>query len=484
MKSEAQVDRSQEEKDAHDIVWKPAKAFFSERMTNSELVYWIPRMKSEKDGPYLGDGVLAHSGEFDGRDAATTMKEIASLAGGKWVTKFKLRDWIFSRQRYWGEPIPVVHCEKCGIVPLSEKDLPLKLPKVKDFKPTESGESPLAAAEKWVKTKCPKCKGKARRETDTMPNWAGSSWYYLRYVDPKNKKALADRKKLDYWTPVDWYNGGMEHTTLHLLYSRFWHKFLYDIGVVPTEEPYAKRTSHGLILAAGGEKMSKSKGNVINPDSLIESVGADSLRLYEMFMGPFDQPIAWDTNNIAGVRRFIERVWKLREKVVPQTTGESSIISASDVVLHKTIKKVTEDIEAMRFNTAISSMMILLNEFDKASAAPEASLPQHAYETLLQLLAPFAPHVTEELWQSLGHKESIHSAPWPIFDPKKIVESEMTIPVQVNGKVRATLSITPETTEKEIEEKALALPEVSKFTTGSKPKRIIHVKNKLVNIVI
>lgn len=474
MKSEAQVDRSQEEKDAHDIVWKPAKAFYNERMTNSELVYWLPRLKSDKDGPYLGDGVLVQSGDFDGKENTSVMKDIVTAAGGKWVTKYKLRDWIFSRQRYWGEPIPVVHCEKCGIVPLPEKDLPLKLPKVKDFRPTESGESPLASAEKWVKTKCPQCKGKARRETDTMPNWAGSSWYYLRYVDPKNKKALADRAKLEYWTPVDWYNGGMEHTTLHLLYSRFWHKFLYDIGVVPTIEPYAKRTSHGLILAPGGEKMSKSKGNVVNPDSLIESVGADSLRLYEMFMGPFDQPIAWDTNNIAGVRRFVERVWKLREKI-SQTTTDSS--PTSDTVLHKTIKKVTEDIEAMRFNTAISSMMILLNDLDKA-------VSRESYEILLQLLAPFAPHVTEELWQSLGHKESIHSTPWPVFDPKKIVESEMTIPVQVNGKVRATMSITPEMTEKEIEVKVLALPEISKFTTGATPKRIIHVKNKLVNIVI
>ena len=290
--------------------------------------------------PYTREGILMNSGKFNGRNSQGVKKEITEAAGGQWVTKFKLRDWVFSRQRYWGEPIPVVHCEKCGIVPLLENDLPLKLPEVQNYKPTETGESPLAAISEWVNTKCPTCGGKARRETDTMPNWAGSSWYYLRYTDPENKKAFAAADKLKYWTPIDWYNGGMEHTTLHLLYSRFWHKFLFDQGFVPTSEPYQKRTSHGLILAKGGEKMSKSKGNVVNPDGIVAAMGADALRLYEMFMGPFDQAIAWDENGIVGCRRFIERVWKLREKIQP-VTADAVANPAHDILINKTIKKVS-----------------------------------------------------------------------------------------------------------------------------------------------
>ena len=392
---------------------------------------------------------------------------------GKSITKFKLRDWVFSRQRYWGEPIPVIHCEKCGIVPVPEKDLPVKLPKVENYKPTENGESPLASIDKWVNTKCPSCKGKAKRETDTMPNWAGSSWYYLRYTDPKNKKVFASEKNLKYWTPVDWYNGGMEHTTLHLLYSRFWHKFLFDLGLVPTSEPYKKRTSHGLILAEGGAKMSKSVGNVVNPDDIVKVVGADTLRVHEMFMGPFDQAIAWDTNSIAGSRRFIERVWKLNEKIGLQTSEEI------EVSVHKTIKKVSEDIEEMRFNTAISSIMILLNDFEK-----EGSILKEHYNILIQLLAPFAPHVTEELWVMMKNKGSVHASEWPKFDPSKLVESNVTITIQVNGKVRGTMKAKIDTPDTEIEKMALDMDEIKKWTLGNVPKKVIVIKNRLINIVV
>ena len=304
---------NEKEAGQHEVVWKK-KNELKDFFTVAEGHFLLNLITKDKY-IHTEDGLLYNSGEFTGQNSEESKKKITESVGGKWVTKFKLRDWIFSRQRYWGEPIPVVHCEKCGTVPVPERELPIKLPKVKNYKPTETGESPLAAITKWVNTKCPQCKGKAKRETDTMPNWAGSSWYYLRYADPKNSKAFAGKKNLEYWTPVDWYNGGMEHTTLHLLYSRFWHKFLFDLGLVPTSEPYKKRTSHGLILAEGGEKMSKSKGNVINPDSIVKTVGADTLRVHEMFMGPFDQPIAWDTNAIAGSRRFIERVWKLQEKI-------------------------------------------------------------------------------------------------------------------------------------------------------------------------
>ncbi|MBP6858434.1 MAG: class I tRNA ligase family protein [Candidatus Pacebacteria bacterium] len=315
----------------------------------------------------------------------------------------------------------------------------------------------------------------AKRETDTMPNWAGSSWYYLRYTDPKNSKEFASIDNLKYWTPVDWYNGGMEHTTLHLLYSRFWHKFLFDLGLVPTSEPYQKRTSHGLILAAGGEKMSKSKGNVVNPDSIIETVGADSLRLYEMFMGPFDQPIAWNTDNIAGVRRFIERVWKLREKI---QIGTASSRDAQKTI-HKTIKKVTEDIEAMRFNTAISSLMIALNELEKVE-----SVTVENFEALLQLLAPFAPHVTEELWASLGYKDSIHASPWPVYDPAQAVDSEVTIMIQINGKTRGSFTAPIDTSKEELEKLAKDSPEGKKWLEGKSISKVIVVPNKLVNIVV
>lgn len=684
-----QLSISTEELEKHEPVWLDLKDIRPDTMQCGELDIWLSRLNNDNMA-CIESGILINSGKFNGRDSATVKKEITESVGGTWITTYKLRDWIFSRQRYWGEPIPMVHCDRCGIVPVPEKDLPIKLPAVKNYKPTETGESPLAAISKWVNTKCPQCVAdkkkpkylifdfdgvlgdtfdasldvrvkmgakdrvealkilekyfdnkphhtrdtprtveqierdvtytkkyasiilenevklfkefiaeikkyknakmavvssgsgdyvkpalknsglkfthvlafeeshskeekielickdwgidvkdvyyftdtkadiyelenfmdrskligcawgwggydklrellperqilssfkdihkffntdcSARRETDTMPNWAGSSWYYLRYVDPKNKKAFADPKNLKYWTPVDWYNGGMEHTTLHLLYSRFWHKFLFDLGLVPTSEPYQKRTSHGLILAEGGVKMSKSKGNVINPDGIVETVGADSLRLYEMFMGPFDQPIAWDTNNIAGVRRFIERVWKLRERVIQKTDEKVGDFVLVNKIIHKSIKKVSDDIEAMRFNTAISSLMIALNELEKVEA-----IDDEQYGTFLQLLAPFAPHVTDELWSMLGNKSSIHTVSWPVYDPVLATDSEVTIMVQINGKIRSSFTSPIDTVKEELERLAKATPEAEKWLSGKEIKKVIVVPNKLVNIVV
>ena len=422
-------------------------------------------------------------------------KEITKKVGGKIVTKFKLRDWVFSRQRYWGEPIPVVYCDKCGMVPLKEKDLPLKLPEVKSYEPTDNGESPLANISKWVNTKCPKCKGKAKRETDTMPNWAGSSWYYLRYTDPKNKTKFADMKKLKYWTPVDWYNGGMEHTTLHLLYSRFWHKFFYDLKLVPTVEPYMKRTSHGMILGEGGVKMSKSLGNVVNPDEIVKTYGADTLRVYEMFVGPFEDTAVWNTESIIGSRRFIEKVWRLGEKAKENSkkvlsrsshsnlnvahVAESTSLNSVTKLLNKTIKKVEEDISEMRFNTAISAMMILATEMEKSE-----NISKEDFKNFLKILAPFAPHVADEIWQSMGEKKSINISEWPKWDKNLIVDDEVKIALQVNGKVRAEMMVKADESEEEIKQKAINNESVLKFTAGNEIRKIIYVKNRLVNIVV
>ena len=441
-------------------------------------------------------------------------KEITKKVGGKMVTKFKLRDWVFSRQRYWGEPIPVVNCEKCGLVPVKEKDLPIKLPEVKSYKLTETGESPLAGILKWVNTKCPKCRGKAKRETDTMPNWAGSSWYYLRYADPKNKKEFASKKNLKYWLGslkhseggtggVDWYNGGMEHTTLHLLYSRFWHKFLYDLKLVPTLEPYMKRTSHGMILGEGGVKMSKSLGNVVNPDEIVKTYGADTLRVYEMFIGPFEDTAVWNTESIIGSRRFIEKVWRIGEKVIKTessfagslsglaspalTLGSSACESPRQEnsvlitkLLHKTIKKVSVDIEAMRFNTAISAMMILATEMEKNNF----KLSTLNFQLFLKILAPFAPHITEDIWQKLGEKKSIHLSEWPKWDENFIKNDELKIMVQVNGKVRGEIIVSSDTKEEEIKAFALKEKNIISWVKNSEIKRIIYVPGRIVNIVI
>ncbi len=399
-------------------------------------------------------------------------KKITEELGGILLTKFKLRDWVFSRQRYWGEPIPIVHCPKCGEVPVPEKELPLKLPKVKSYMPTDNGESPLAVISKWVNTKCPTCKGPAKRETDTMPNWAGSSWYYLRYVDPKNAKHFADKTKLDFWTPVDWYNGGMEHTTLHLLYSRFWHKFLYDIGLVPTKEPYQKRTSHGMILAEGGEKMSKSRGNVVNPDDIISIFGADTFRLYEMFMGPFDQAVVWSTDSMVGPRRFIERVWKMQDKVADNVQN-----TPYEIVLNQTIKKVGEDIETMGFNTAVSQLMMCLNEMEKSE-----SVQTEDFKSFLKLLAPFSPHVTEELWSKFGEKKSIHLSSWPEYNSDKLVSDTVTIMIQVNSKNRGELTVPRSITEAEVTKLALLDEKIKTYVSGE-PKKVIYVPGRLINIV-
>ncbi len=424
---------------------------------------------------YTESGKMINSGKFDGMNNEEIIKPITEFAGGKITTTYKLRDWIFSRQHYWGEPIPVVHCEKCGIVPLKEKDLPLKLPVVKNYQPTDTGESPLSLIKKWVNTKCPKCGGKATRETDTMPNWAGSSWYYLRYTDPKNAKEFADMKKLKYWTPVDWYNGGMEHTTLHLLYSRFWHKFLYDLNLVPTKEPYLKRTSHGLILGEGGEKMSKSRGNVINPDETVKNLGADSLRIYEMFMGPFDQPIAWSSDNIVGSRRFMEKVWKLQEKVFEGFSDNEGTL----MLLNQIIKKVSDDIENMNFNTAISGMMILANNFEA-----QDKISKETYLSFIKILSPFAPHICEEIWQIFGGKKLIVSETWPKYDETKLVSSLAKIVVQVNGKVRATIEI-PNDSQQDIVEKAVLKNEaIAKWLDNKKIIKIIFIQNKIINFVV
>ncbi len=434
---------------------------------------------------FTENGVAINSDFLNGLPTAEAKeKMIAWLeekAIGKKQTNYKLRDWVFSRQRYWGEPIPLVHCEKCAAwVPLPESELPLKLPKVEKYQPTDTGESPLAAMEKWVNTKCPQCGGLAKRETDTMPNWAGSSWYFLAYALGGETRLAEfgdkfwDKELLKEWMPVDWYNGGMEHTVLHLLYSRFWNIFLHDIGLVPTSEPYKKRTSHGMILAKGGEKMSKSKGNVVNPDEMVEKFGADALRTYIMFMGPFDQAVEWDTNGLVGVRRFLEKVWQFQEKINGETDNDKIVI-----MLNQTIKKVGEDIEGMRFNTAIAKMMELVNEISKHDAISNLQ-----FAALIKILSPFAPHMCEELWSHLGNTDSIALAPWPTYDEALTKESEITLAVQVNGKLRETITVSADISEEEAKKIALASETVQKWLEGKEPKKIIYVKGKLVSIVV
>lgn len=466
---------SEEESKLHDVVWlskEEIKSFFTvaEGEFTSNLI-------NNPDYIHTEDGILHSSGKFDNLDSENARKEITKFVGGKIVTKYKLRDWVFSRQRYWGEPIPIINCPKCGYVPVPEKELPIVLPKVKSYVPTDNGESPLATISKWVNTKCPKCKGLAKRETDTMPNWAGSSWYYLRYTDPKNKKEFAAKNKLKYWTPVDWYNGGMEHVTLHLLYSRFWHKFLYDLKLVPTKEPYKKRTAHGMILAEGGEKMSKSKGNTIDPKDIVATYGADTLRIYEMFIGPFDQTVVWNTNSIIGSRRFLERVWRIGEKVAIQ---KNKVVSNQSFVtlLHKTIKKITEDIESMSFNTAISSMMILVNEMEKNEMTKED------FKMFLQILSPFAPHITEDIWSAMGEKKSIHISEWPKWDKKKIIDETVKIAIQVNGKVRSEIMVSKDITEKDIKDLVLKDKNTIAWIEGKELKRFIYVPGRIINIVV
>ena len=429
---------------------------------------------------FEGDGVHINSGFLNGLNKVDGMKKAIDYAVqngfGRAKVNFKLRDWVFSRQRYWGEPIPMVYCEHCGWQPMDEKDLPLTLPDVKDFLPNDEGESPLSKATDWVNTTCPKCGGKARRETDVMPNWAGSSWYFLRYCDPKNDKEFASKEALDYFMNVDWYNGGMEHTTLHLLYSRFWHKFLYDCGYVPTKEPYNKRTSHGMILAENGEKMSKSRGNVINPDDIVENYGADTFRLYEMFIGPFDQAAQWSDESLMGVYRFTSKVYALFKKVYK---NEDVPMSAADLrAMHKCILDVTERIDQMKFNTAVSALMTYVNYISNMKM-----VPAQMYETLLKLLSPFAPHLTEEMWARLGYSDSIVLADWPKGDKKLAQDDVVTIAVQINGKMRGTIEMEKDSDDEEVKKAALLLENVARQTAVSGIKKIIVVKNRIVNIV-
>lgn len=388
---------------------------------------------------------------------------------------FKLRDWVFSRQRYWGEPIPLVHCEDCGWVPVPENQLPVMLPEVENYEPTDTGESPLANIKDWVETTCPKCGGKGRRETDTMPQWAGSSWYFLRYIDPCNEEEFASQEALNYWLPIDWYNGGMEHTTLHLLYSRFWHKFLYDIGVVPTAEPYAKRTSHGMILGDNNEKMSKSRGNVINPDDIVNEFGADTLRTYEMFIGDFEKSVPWSENSLRGCRRYLERVWKLQDILV-DGKGYTKELESS---IHKTIKKVSEDYETLKFNTGIAALMSLLNEFND-----HGSITKDDLKTYLILLNPVAPHITEEMWEIIGLKANLHETTWPKYDEEKTIDKVIEMPIQVNGKVRGIVVISIDDSQEVIREKAKVDENISKFLEGKQIVKEIFVAGKIYNIVV
>ena len=429
---------------------------------------------------FVDYGTLINSGQFSGLDSEEAIKKItawlAEKGFGRKRVHYKLRDWVFSRQHYWGEPIPIIHCEKCGAQPIPEKDLPVELPYVKKYEPTGTGESPLAQITEWVNAACPKCKGPAKRETDTMPNWAGSSWYFMRYADPANNKVLADSKKLKYWLPVDWYNGGMEHTTLHLLYSRFWYKFLFDIGAAPTPEPYIKRTSHGMVLAKDGRKMSKSFGNVINPDEIVNKYGADTLRIYEMFMGPFDQAIVWNDESVGGVRRFLEKVWRLVDDCRENKKSGSEAVK----LLHKLNKKVGDGLAELRFNTVVAAFM----EFVNFAQQNKKDIGKDSLERLLLLLAPFAPHITEELWLKLGHKTSIHQQKWPKYDPKLIAEEKITLIVQINGKMRDKIEVARDITEEEARQIVLAGEKVKKWLESKKIRKIIFVPGRLINLVV
>ena len=454
--------------------WEFAKKF------GCEIIEVVQGGDIEKEAFTLKDdtGIMVNSGFLDG----LTVKEAIPVIT-KWLTdqgvghekvNYKLRDWVFSRQRYWGEPIPLVNCPKCGWVPVPEDQLPVLLPEVESYEVTDTGESPLAKMTDWVNTTCPCCGGPAQRETDTMPQWAGSSWYFLRYMDPHDDKALASPEALKYWGQVDWYNGGMEHTTLHLLYSRFWHKFLYDIGVVPTAEPYHKRTSHGMILGEGGEKMSKSRGNVVNPNDVVAQYGADTMRMYIMFIGDFEKAAAWSDNAVKGCKRFLDRIWNLSEQL-----KDGDVYSKdNEALVHKTIKKVADDIENMKFNTAIAALMTLTNQFyDKGVNRAE-------YRTLLTLLSPFAPHMADELWEQLGFEGLACTQSWPEYDESKTIAAEVTIAVQVGGKLKTTVTVPMGSDDATVLAAATAEPKIQKLMDGKELVKTIHVPNKLVNLIL
>lgn len=425
------------------------------------------------------DGLIVNSPVIDGLRVADAKEKIAQFLEGKGIgtkkVNFKLRDWVFSRQRYWGEPIPLVSCPECGWVALPESELPLTLPEVSSYEPTDNGESPLATMTEWIETTCPKCGGHAHRETDTMPQWAGSSWYFLRYCDPDNDEAFASMDALNYWMPVDWYNGGMEHTTLHLLYSRFWHKFLFDIGKVNTKEPYTKRTSHGMIMGENNEKMSKSRGNVVNPDDIVQEFGADTLRLYEMFIGDFEKSVPWSDNSVKGCRRFIDRIWNFADEIVAGDAFSPEL----EVLMNKTIKKVTEDFETLKFNTAIAAMMSLINEFKRVGKVNKAE-----YKTLLVLLNPVAPHITEELWEIMGFEGIVAEQAWPKYDPKKVTEDVIEMAVQINGKVRGLIMVPVDADVDMAKSLALSDDKIKMFTDGKTIVKEIYVPGKIFNIVV
>ncbi|MCI6652132.1 MAG: leucine--tRNA ligase [Ruminococcus sp.] len=462
---------------AHDTRdWEFAKKF------NLPIIEVVKGGKDVQEEAFTdcATGIMVNSDFLTGLSVEEAKKKMISWLEengvGRAKVNYKLRDWVFSRQRYWGEPIPIVHCDKCGYVPIPESELPLKLPMVDSYEPTDTGESPLSKMTDWVETTCPHCGGKAYRETDTMPQWAGSSWYFLRYMDPHNNEALASKEALEYWSPVDWYNGGMEHTTLHLLYSRFWHKFLYDIGVVPTPEPYAKRTSHGMILGENGEKMSKSRGNVVNPDEIVEQYGADTMRMYEMFIGDFEKAAPWSASSIKGCRRFLERYYNLQEKLI----DGDAIRPELECAFHKTIKKVGEDIENIKFNTAIAALMALMNDI---SAVGNINKKEYAIFTIL--LNPFAPHITEEVWESCSLGDGIVAEQsWPEFDESKCKEEQIEIVVQVNGKIKAKLMIPADAEQSEAISLAKADENVKKAVEGMNIIKEIYVKGRLVNIVV
>jgi len=461
---------------AHDTRdWEFAKKF------GLPIIEVVAGGEDVQAAPYTecATGKLVNSGFLDGmsvEDAKKAIQEWLTESNlGERKTNYKLRDWVFSRQRYWGEPIPIVHCDKCGYVPVPESELPLVLPNVDSYEPTDNGESPLAKMTDWVNTTCPHCGGPAHRETDTMPQWAGSSWYFLRYCDPHNDKELASPEALKYWTPVDWYNGGMEHTTLHLLYSRFWHKFLYDIGVVPSPEPYAKRTSHGMILGENGEKMSKSRGNVVNPDEIVRDYGADTMRVYEMFIGDFEKAAPWSQSSIKGSKRFLDKVWALSDKLTEGDSYRTELESA----FHRTIKKVTEDIEGLKMNTAIAALMSLLNDIQGTGSINRAE-----FKTYLILLNPFAPHMTEELWQQAGFEGMLNEAEWPKYDEAKCADSTVEIAVQVNGKIKARINVAADISAPDAIAAAKADGAVTAAIEGKSIIKELYVPKKLVNIVV
>ncbi len=453
--------------------WDFAKKF---HLPIIEVVSGSSVSVQEKVYTDVATGILVNSEFLNGMPVSAAKERMISYLEEKGIgtrkTNFKLRDWVFSRQRYWGEPIPIVHCEKCGYVPLDESELPLVLPEVESYMPTDNGESPLAAMTDWVNTTCPCCGGPAKRETDTMPQWAGSSWYFLRYTDPKNKNALASKEALSYWMPVDWYNGGMEHTTLHLLYSRFWHKFLYDQGVVPCPEPYQKRTSHGMILGSNGEKMSKSRGNVVNPDDIVQDYGADTLRTYEMFIGAFELSAAWSEDGVKGCRRFLERVWKLQDILVDGEEYSQDL----ETKMHQTIKKVSSDFENLKYNTAIAAMMALINEFYRKNAITKGE-----YRTFLTLLNPVAPHITEELWEKAGFAGRIYQTSWPEYEEAKTVESTIEVGVQVNGKIRTTINVSKDEAQDVVI--AAAKEALGEKLSGNIVKEI-YIPGRIVNLVV